>query len=982
MKLKHTQPDRGLFKKLAGKMRAFSMAEVLIALALIGVLVMILFPVLQKTKPDELETLHKKGQYIMEHIVTDLVYDEDIYPNTITTKGLASIGEVIVEGKKYGDPNADKSTEKAKTKFCELFASRLNLYPGSTIKCLPDTKTVRSVEGIDWYLPISNFDGSNGSNYGIIKFDVNGTKGPNCKYDKNTCPHPDTFVYYIQPDGKIIQETPDPSLLRYNIIINVKNGSAVATCNSGSCYGLKPGSYDVQLHPSFGYSCKPWVKKSVYLSSSDYVEEVECTKTGEEDPSAKKGTIHIVKQGEVNESMAVADGYVFLRDRAINFTNCKVSGSIQTCEAYVDANVDVDYQLYGSPYKDVNVASAGTKSGTLTAEGQTIEMSIRFNWDQTSDPFKKYNVQIVRYADPECSSGATIKYWLGSGGTYKQLTIPGENSFSVNNGSSVAIERGLSPVDPSTGLACKLSYSGPGSVSGDNFYTKVNGADLTVFVRLYKGNSKEAAPEQETYDVKVNVVCEDGSNSCGGVTGNGQYVKGSSATVTVNAEKGYKIKENGGTKWSTTVTSDYEKTIIIASDSYCVNVSKNGNGKILGPDGKELTSGKFCNVPGTYTFTAVPDAGYKSDWAKDSWKVTLKDKDVSLSCTFTKEEEKTYCLNVPMFEDNKVPCEASKCGTAKLVGDASDTKSFSPTVSEQCGLRNGEYTLTVTPTSDYGINPKSYKIVIDNSSTTFNLHFYKPIIIKFIIENSSYGKIVDGNKRVTSLDFPVEKLTAVDLPEVESTVPYEFLKWRCADEIDYEVGTKGAFERAVTCRAIFSKENRSIKLTHSSNFEIETTSYTVSSSHQLIGINKLFMAIENYQDNDWFALPINISWNVQDPNSYDAYWEYKILTGSGNSLTNADLCLTTSFTSNICMPSGSSFPLRAGNTAAASSGSQDYYLRFRGNSYGEDGLALFVCYKYKAGTSTPHGYANKDLVGSPSLSDNRQCSSYFIKPSL
>lgn len=979
MKMKQTQPIRGLFKNFAGKMRAFTMAEVLIALTLIGVLVMILFPVLSRSKPDELEALHKKGQYIMEQIVSDLISDEDIYPNTITTRGLASIGEAILDGKKYGDPDKNKNTDKAKSKFCELFASRLNLAPGSTIKCRENSKTTTSVEGIDWYLPISNFDGSDGSNYGIIKFDVNGKKGPNCKYDKSQCPRPDTFIYYIQPDGKIIQETPDPSLLRYNILINVEQGSAIATCNGGSCYGLKPGSYEVQLHPTFGHACKPWLKKSVYLTNADYVDKVDCSKAVEDDPSVEKGTIHIVKTGEVSEDMSVADGIVFLNERVINFTNCTTTGTLRTCEAFVDGKVGVNYSLNASANRDNQVASSGIKTATISSQGQTAEMSIRFNWDYNLFKRYKFIVKVVNTDPGKCTGvlGGMTRYYCGKGGTYVPLPSSGIVS-NVPDGSGCSVMGiGLAAQDLSGSYECKIQYS-----SGSNS-VRINGADATIIATVYPSDSPDIAPDQETFDVNVNIVCSDGSKSCGGVTGNGQYVKGSSATVNVTAASGYKIVETGKTEWSTTVNNNFEKTITIAADTYCINVAKNGNGKIIGPDGNEVTSGQFCSVPGTYNFTAVPDAGYKSDWTKDNLKVVLKDKDVNISCTFTKEEEKTYCLNVQMLEENKSPCASGKCGTAKLVGETiTDVKEFSPIVSEQCGLRNGSYDLTVTPSSGYGINPKLYKITIDNSSSNLNLRFYKPITIKFLVENSSYGKIIDGDNRVTSLNYPVQRLTAVDLPQVESASSYEFLKWRCNDEIDFAAGEKGAFEREVTCRAVFSKDNRTIKIAHANNFELVTTSYTLSYSHQLVGVNKLFLAIENYSNDDYFAIPVNISWDVKNPNSYDTYWRLYVTNSSGNSVSSGELCLVSSFSPTYCYPSSNTFPTRAGNTSKATSGSQDYYFRFKGGSYSSKGLYLYVCYQYLPGTSTSTGYTISKLVETPSLSDNRQCSAYFISPSM
>ena len=148
------------------KKPGISLAEMLLALAILGILAAILMPVLKSAQPDKLEALHKKGNYIVEHVVADIAFDEDLYPPTQTKTGLGSIGAVTVDGVTYA----------GEEKFCELFASRVNKAPGSTTNCSAGKKTFTSIEGIDWYLPISSFDGSRP--YEEIKFDVNGSQGP------------------------------------------------------------------------------------------------------------------------------------------------------------------------------------------------------------------------------------------------------------------------------------------------------------------------------------------------------------------------------------------------------------------------------------------------------------------------------------------------------------------------------------------------------------------------------------------------------------------------------------------------------------------------------------------------------------------------------------------------------------------------------------------------------------------------------------
>lgn len=168
-------------------LNGISLVEVLIALTIVGVLAVILIPTLREAMPNQNEVLHKKGTHMVESIVNDLATDPILYPDN-DNKFLSNLIKVNYKGKSYeGD-----------TKFCELFASRLNLKPGSTINCENNKKTLTSVDGIDWYLPVTNFTDNN-----KITIDVNGDKAPNCLSTMINCSNPDQFVYFILPNGKV-----------------------------------------------------------------------------------------------------------------------------------------------------------------------------------------------------------------------------------------------------------------------------------------------------------------------------------------------------------------------------------------------------------------------------------------------------------------------------------------------------------------------------------------------------------------------------------------------------------------------------------------------------------------------------------------------------------------------------------------------------------------------------------------------------------
>lgn len=173
------------------KIYGFTLAETLLTIMIIGVIAAATLPTLQKAHANKFEAMRTKCLFQIEQTVAQMLDDDVLYPqsNNGFSKGLAVTKEVKVNGVKYG----------GNKKFCEFFASKFNKAPNSRVNCSVGAKTFTSADGVDWYLPVSNFTGTRE----IIKFDVNGFgNDPDCKAGPN-CPKPDIFEYYITPLGKI-----------------------------------------------------------------------------------------------------------------------------------------------------------------------------------------------------------------------------------------------------------------------------------------------------------------------------------------------------------------------------------------------------------------------------------------------------------------------------------------------------------------------------------------------------------------------------------------------------------------------------------------------------------------------------------------------------------------------------------------------------------------------------------------------------------
>lgn len=196
------------------KRLAFSLGETLITLGVIGLVATITTPILMATIPSRSETLHKKADYILEHTVSDVVNSEEYYPVKTDTIADPDVPEATLSIKRYGLRNTDAIIEdnvvyQGPTKFCELMASKFNLYPGTEVNCTAAAASAnsplysfKSSDGIEWKMPISDFSTQRDEN---IIFKTSDEKGPNCFYGPN-CPKPDKFLYHITPEGKLYKE--------------------------------------------------------------------------------------------------------------------------------------------------------------------------------------------------------------------------------------------------------------------------------------------------------------------------------------------------------------------------------------------------------------------------------------------------------------------------------------------------------------------------------------------------------------------------------------------------------------------------------------------------------------------------------------------------------------------------------------------------------------------------------------------------------
>ncbi len=243
--------------------RGFTMAEMLVCLTIISVIATILVPTLGRIKPHKEKTMFKKTYQIAERVIYELVNDPELYPTTDINAGFDNVKEVEYNGEKYGAKldlaascgqyeegtpayntcanNAQATSDsKGREKFCQLFGLKVNtlenvarcdMDPDFVIKDFKQYRdlvgmtnlvydkykpTFTTTDGVEWYLPCTNFEPDQKKLYHPIFVDVNGPKPPNHSDDYINEPSTpvdkctddmqaqiDRFVILVRADGKM-----------------------------------------------------------------------------------------------------------------------------------------------------------------------------------------------------------------------------------------------------------------------------------------------------------------------------------------------------------------------------------------------------------------------------------------------------------------------------------------------------------------------------------------------------------------------------------------------------------------------------------------------------------------------------------------------------------------------------------------------------------------------------------------------------------
>lgn len=213
------------FRASYSSRKAFTLAETLITIGLIGILAAILIPAVTSISPNRNKVMLRKAYTTLEQTIAKMANDDINYPaDQVTTMGGYVYPRVF---------NNTTQTTNTSNKFCYFFADNLTTIGNITCPVITfgykqaTTVLANTTDGISWFFggtslgsEAANFPVDTTKYYTFIIADVNGVaNAPNCLDDTGCiatnrpvynstpytcgCAKPDTFVFGIRFDGKI-----------------------------------------------------------------------------------------------------------------------------------------------------------------------------------------------------------------------------------------------------------------------------------------------------------------------------------------------------------------------------------------------------------------------------------------------------------------------------------------------------------------------------------------------------------------------------------------------------------------------------------------------------------------------------------------------------------------------------------------------------------------------------------------------------------
>lgn len=208
------------------KKEAFTLAELLISLGIIGVIGALMLPAINKLRPDENKTMYLKVYDELSKNISAIASNSKIYP--ACKKDAANAEDPGVLCQEYPLLNTNASlidtysgdeAYKGKRKLCSFLALSMG---GENANCTEDgynytdatfknNLSFTTPNGMQWRVVPQLYSTDMNTQIAQYRTDIyvdinpknndNNSAGQNCIYDQNNCKNPDIFKFMVSADG-------------------------------------------------------------------------------------------------------------------------------------------------------------------------------------------------------------------------------------------------------------------------------------------------------------------------------------------------------------------------------------------------------------------------------------------------------------------------------------------------------------------------------------------------------------------------------------------------------------------------------------------------------------------------------------------------------------------------------------------------------------------------------------------------------------
>lgn len=195
--------------------RGFTLSELLIVLAVTGIVAAIILPVIDGLMPDKTKINYLKAYDELGSNIKSLVTDTSLFPILLkegTTDIDVSQYPLINNTQPLRAPFKDDTKYSGEKKLCNIIA-----YTFGADSCrntsYPDKSSFTTSNGIEWWISQTKREIDPDNNTILYQTDIyvdvdSSKKSSNCMYGESNCKNPDRFKFLLAADGRLVPADP------------------------------------------------------------------------------------------------------------------------------------------------------------------------------------------------------------------------------------------------------------------------------------------------------------------------------------------------------------------------------------------------------------------------------------------------------------------------------------------------------------------------------------------------------------------------------------------------------------------------------------------------------------------------------------------------------------------------------------------------------------------------------------------------------